>query len=119
VRLRLDQLAWQGEYFHLLRDPLFVICLIWLFVICARYLLLMLRKRQDYASTKIYKIKILEHFTTGGFCVSTHLTMAFLLLGFLLLTACDGGGGGGGSADVTGAKNCTLGASALDSCTLK
>lgn len=60
-----------------------------------------------------------KHFTTGGFYVSTHLAMAFLLLGILLLTACGGGGGGGDSADVSGTKNCTLGASALDSCTLK
>ena len=62
------------------------------------------------------KSKSLEQLAAGGFYVSARLTMAFLLLGFLLLTAC---GGGGGSADVTGTKNCTLGASAVDSCTLK
>ena len=44
----------------------------------------------------------------------TRLYKALLLLGFILLTACDGGG----SANESGTTSCTLGASAVDSCTL-
>ncbi|MBL1277850.1 MAG: hypothetical protein COB30_017355 [Ectothiorhodospiraceae bacterium] len=46
--------------------------------------------------------------------MKAHLYTALLLLGFLLLAAC----GGGGSPGDTSAANCTLGVSALDSCTL-
>jgi len=45
----------------------------------------------------------------------TRLYIALLLIGYLLLTACSGGD----SAGETGTTNCTLGTSALDSCTLK
>jgi len=44
--------------------------------------------------------------------------MALMLLGFFLLTACDGGDSGIGSIEKTAATNCTLGISTLDSCTL-
>ena len=47
--------------------------------------------------------------------MKARLYLALLLLGFLFLTAC---GGDSGSADEIDTRNCTLGISALDSCTL-
>jgi hypothetical protein len=60
------------------------------------------------------KSKTLTPLATGKFYMKTRLTMALLLFGFLLLSACDGSG----STNKTGTSNCTLDSSALDSCTL-
>jgi hypothetical protein len=61
------------------------------------------------------KSKILEQLAAGDLCMRTRLYMALLLLGLLLLTAC---GGSGTSAVERETTNCTLGTSALDTCTL-
>jgi hypothetical protein len=61
------------------------------------------------------KSKTVEQLAAGDLYMRTRLPMAVLLLGCLLLTAC---GSGGGSTGETGATNCTLDTSTLDSCTL-
>lgn len=76
---------------------------------------LMLRKMQEYALAIFMKSKKLEQLAAGDIYMRTRLYMALLLLGFLLLTAC---GGDGGNANEAGTTSCTLGSSALDSCTL-
>jgi len=77
--------------------------------------LFLLSRLLKYAFTIFMNAKNLERLAAGGFYMRTRLYMALLLLGFLLLTACSDGGG---STEEASATACTLGISALDSCTL-